>query len=173
MRIRIVHHDVKAMGVDAIRHWLLPFRPLFPKVALRHRPAALRAGAAGRNAGFHASHALAVIGAGLANIRAQRAGLAMKLALMRHHIDGQLADGGAIHHQPEMLRPNMIASHLQALGHGGGKADGVAARGFLDAGTGFGRELVHRSCSWAIGPLNARFHASVPLASIGFRRNFR
>jgi hypothetical protein len=68
----------------------------------------------------------------------------MKLAFMRHQIGGQLADGGAIHHQPEMLRPHMIAPFLQTFGHGSGETNGMTEGALLNGKAGFLRELIHR-----------------------------
>ena len=63
---------------------------------------------------------------------------------MRHKIGGQLADRDAIHHQPEMLRPDMIAAHFEAFGHRRRKADRMAAQALLYAVAGFLGELIHR-----------------------------
>ena len=84
------------------------------------------------------------MGAEVANLGAEGASLAVELTLMRHQIGGQLADRDAIHHQAEMLRPDMIATHFQALCHRGGKAGRVAVQALLDAVKGLVGELIHR-----------------------------
>jgi hypothetical protein len=63
---------------------------------------------------------------------------------MRHQIGGQLADRDAIHHQPEMLRADMIAAHFEGFGHGRGEANRMAAQALFDAMTDFMGELIHR-----------------------------
>jgi hypothetical protein len=84
------------------------------------------------------------MGADLADLRTEGAGLPVELTLMRHQIGGQLADRDAIHHQTKMLRPDMIAAHFEALGHRGSQANRVAAQALFYAMTGFLGELIHR-----------------------------
>lgn len=67
----------------------------------------------------------------------------MELAFMRHQIRGEGAGGGAIHHQPEMLRPRMLAAGLEAVGHRGGKTNRMAAQALFDAFAGHFGKLVH------------------------------
>src|SRR6185437_2616539 len=116
-----------------------------------HSAAGRGAGLAGGDTFPHGRQRLAIARAGLADFGAQRAGLAMELAFVRHQIGGHLADCGAVHHQAEMLRPHMIAAHFQAFGHRGGQADRMAAQTFLNAMAGFLGELVH--AGRAPGPL--------------------
>jgi hypothetical protein len=71
----------------------------------------------------------------------------MELALMRHQIGGQPTDRDTIHHQAEMLRPNMVAAHFEAFGHRRGKADRMAVQALLYAVQGLAGELVHRQRS--------------------------
>ena len=71
----------------------------------------------GGGAFLHSNELVAILCAGFANLPAEGAGLTVELALVRHQIGRQLADGDAIHHQAEMLGPDMIAeitSHLKA-----------------------------------------------------------
>jgi hypothetical protein len=63
---------------------------------------------------------------------------------MRHQIGGQLADRDAIHHQPEMLRADMIAAHFETFSHGRGETNRMAAQALFDAMAGFMGELIHR-----------------------------
>jgi len=84
------------------------------------------------------------MGADLADLGTEGAGLAVELALMRHQIGGQLADCDTIHHQAEMLRADMIAAHFEAFGHRRGEANRMAAQALFDAMTGFMGELIHR-----------------------------
>ena len=88
---------------------------------------------------------------------------------MRHQIGRQLADGGAIHHQTEMLGPDMLAALLKTLGHGRNEANAVAALGFLDAMAGFERQLVHDHISSSgRQPVNAGLGATFRNYAIGF-----
>src|SRR4029077_15319310 len=100
--------------------------------------------AAGSNAFFHAHELFAVAGTDLADLRAEGAGLAVELTLVRHQIGGQLANRDAIHHQPEMLRADMIAAHFETFRHGRGKTNRMAAQALFDAMTDFMGELIHR-----------------------------
>jgi hypothetical protein len=68
----------------------------------------------------------------------------MELALMQQQICGQLADRNAIHHQPEMLRPDMLAAHFEAFGHRRGKAGRMAIQALLYAMKSLLGELIHR-----------------------------
>jgi len=52
---------------------------------------------------------------------------------MRHQVGSQLADRGAIQHQPEMLRPDMVPAGFQTFGHGRGEAYRMAAQARIDA----------------------------------------
>jgi hypothetical protein len=88
------------------------------------------------------------------------------LTLMRHEIGGQLADRDAIHHQAEMLRPDMIAAHFETLGHRGSQANRMAAQALFNAMTGFLGELIHCENLWARLRRNARPAISVPLTPI-------
>jgi len=95
--------------------------------ALHHRTATIGARAAGSNTFFHAHEPLAVIGANLAGLGTEGAGLTVELALMRHQVGSQLADCDTIHHQAEMLRADMIAAHFEAFRHRRGEANRMAA----------------------------------------------
>jgi len=98
----------------------------------------------------------------------------MELALMRHQVRGEGTGGGAIHHQPEVLRPHMLAAGLEAVGHRCGEANRVAAQAFFDAFAGHFGKLVHRANSGRGLPNERWAFRSVPAsASLGKVREFR
>jgi hypothetical protein len=87
---------------------------------------------------------------------------------MRHQIGRQLANGGAIHHQPEMLWPQMIPALFQTFGHGAGKANGMAAEAFLNGQAGFVGELIHGAAPGETASENAKFTPAVPALGKGY-----
>ncbi|HTJ54879.1 MAG TPA: hypothetical protein VL380_05635, partial [Nitrosospira sp.] len=66
---------------------------------------------------FHAVNLLATLGAGVAHVGADPADLFAKSRTAQHEIGRGLADLGAVHHQPEMVGLDVLATRLQAMVH--------------------------------------------------------
>ena len=125
--------------------------------------------AAGRDAIVHISDALAVVRAGFADFGAQAAHLFVKLALVTHEVGRCRADRGAIDHQPEVLRFDMLAAHLEAVRHRSGEAGLVTGKAGIDAGFGFLAESMHDRLRGA--PANLKPEAPLWFrAHVGFSR---
>lgn len=71
---------------------------------------------------------LAVLGADVADIRAERADAGVKLTLVREKIGGRGADRRAVEHQADVLRPRVFAAEFEAVRHHRRQTGGMAAR---------------------------------------------
>lgn len=91
-----------------------------------HFAAALRAFAAGLDAVIHAADLLAALGAGVADLGADRANLLVKGRTAQQEVDRRLADFGAVDHQAKMSGFDVSASCRKAMGHRGMQAGFVA-----------------------------------------------
>ena len=98
---------------------------------------------AGFHAFLHSAHRLAIGGTGLTNLGAKRGEAGMKLAFALQRVGGEGTEAGAIQHQPQMLRPGMLAVHFQAMGQRHGMTHSVALLQRLDGGARLLAELVH------------------------------
>jgi hypothetical protein len=77
-------------------------------------------------------HALTLIGAGSANVRAHTAGELMPLRSAEHEVGAGLAYVGAVEQQPDVRRLGMLAAELEAVARRT-DADRVAAHTRVDA----------------------------------------
>ncbi len=91
-----------------------------------HCAAAFRAFAASLYAVIHAADLLTALGAGFANLGADRANLLVKSRAAGHEVSRGLADFGAIHHQAEMCGLDVVAPRRKAVGHRGMQTGFVA-----------------------------------------------
>jgi len=87
-----------------------------------------RALAADLYARFHLAEPLAIRRAYLADVGAQGADAVVELALVREQIGGRGTDHRAVQHQPDVLRPRVLAAELKAMRHHHGQAGRMAAR---------------------------------------------
>jgi hypothetical protein len=101
------------------------------------------------------TEALAILGATLADLRAQAASLAMQRRVAQHEIGARLTNIGAVEQQTNMSGLRMSATHTQTVRHRF-QADAVALQTILDTLLNFlillGHVLIavvrHRSCSF-------------------------
>src|SRR5438105_2272175 len=102
-----------------------------------------RAFPAGLNTVLHAVQRGAVLFAGPADFGADQREAVVKLALAAQGIGSEGADARAIQHQPEMLRPGMLAAGFQTVGHRHGSAYRMAALKRRDGLLYLPAQLVH------------------------------
>ena len=86
---------------------------------------------------------LAVACALLANLGALAAGMLVMRSADQHEMRRRPADFGTRHHEPEVLRLDVLAALLQAVRHRHSEADLVAAHALIDAGLHFLAYMLH------------------------------
>src|SRR5690606_38599967 len=92
-----------------------------------HPATAFGALAASIDAFLHIADPLAVSGALGADLGTFRTDMPMMLGADKHEVRRSATYLGASHHQGEMRLLDMLASHFQAMVHGGGQTRRVAA----------------------------------------------
>ena len=142
-------------------------------LSVRHRPlfAWLRALAAGIGAPLHhlvaIGHALAIIGAGVANLSAFAADMRGVMGSAGHEADRNAADLLGILQQALMLRRCVPASKVEAI-VSGLSTDGGASGAIIHAGDHFARRhfVRHRGFTFATTLKPGRAHPSCPLPNL-------
>jgi hypothetical protein len=61
---------------------------------------------------------IAILCTALANLSADAAGPAVEVRAAQHEMGTRLADLGAVHHQPDVIRRGMLTAHLEAMSDG-------------------------------------------------------
>lgn len=103
-------------------------------LGISHLSATLGAFATGLNAFFHAVEFLAALRACLTDFGANLANSTMKRGVAELKIGRCLADLGAVDHETEVFRFNMLSARLEAVVHGACQADLMTMAARLDTG---------------------------------------
>jgi hypothetical protein len=108
-----------------------------------HLAAAFSAASAFLHALIHATDALAILNAFLANLGALGAGMFVVGCADEHEMCGRAAHLGARHHQTKMLRLDVLAAGFKAMVHSRTQTYGVTFEACGNAGLHLGRLVVH------------------------------
>ncbi|CUX02181.1 conserved exported hypothetical protein [Agrobacterium genomosp. 2 str. CFBP 5494] len=118
-------------------------------MSCRHLVTAFGTLPAGVHAALHVADALAVVGALSADFRAFAARMLVVLGADQHEVGGSPAHLGAGHHELEVGRLDVLASHLQAVPHGHRQALAVAREAVVDALLHLGGRVMHHFASFS------------------------